>query len=293
MSDTLLASVYSLGTSFCTASFSLIVRRGQQHGSALTGVVIGLIVSVPFLLAATWLAWDPALWSAAGVLWFALGGLTGPSLGRVFMYRGIHHLGVARAMPMMATGPLFTGALAIAFMGERPGPLVWAGTVLITAGCAAISYKKKQDKSWSRRHLWMPVVSLMGFAVSNIFRKLGLAASPSPLLGITVTSVVGLAFLLMLARFLSPAQRPDLRPGKAWAFYGACGLINTLSFFLHFFALLYGDLTIVTPLSSISPLFALLFSWILLRDVERVTGWIVGGTVLIVLGVALIAWRIV
>ena len=292
MSGTLLATVFSVGTSLCTASFSLIVRRGQQHGSAITGVVIGLIVSVPVLLAASWLTWDPAVWSTTGILWFALGGLTGPSLGRVFMYRGIHHLGVARAMPMMATGPLFTGVLAIAFMGERPGPLVWAGTVLITAGCAAISYKKKADKSWNPRHLWMPLVSLAGFAVSNIFRKLGLMSCPSPLLGITATSVVGLVFLLLLAHFLSPAQRPDLRPGKAWAFYGVCGLVNTLSFFLHFFALLYGDLTIVTPLSSISPLFALLFSWFFLRDVERVTGWIVAGTVLIVLGVGLIAWRI-
>ncbi|MEK6712504.1 MAG: EamA family transporter, partial [Nitrospinota bacterium] len=186
---------------------------------------------------------------------------------------------------------LFTGALAIAFMGERPGPYVWAGTVLITAGCAAISYKKKQDKSWNPRHLWMPAVSLMGFAVSNVFRKLGLMSVPSPLLGITVTSVVGLAFLAGLSHLLPRGQRPDLRPGKAWVFYGVCGLINTLSFFLHFFALLYGDLTIVTPLSSISPLFALFFSWLFLRDVERVTGWIVAGTLLIILGVALIAWR--
>jgi len=292
VSSAFLAAAYSLGTSLCTASFSLIVRRGQQHGSAFTGVVIGLIVSVPVLLAICAVAWDPRTWDTAGVLWFALGGFTGPSLGRIFMYRGIHHLGVARAMPMMATGPLFTGALAVMFMGERPGPLVWAATFLITAGCAAISYKKKEDKSWNRRHLWMPLVSLIGFALSNIFRKMGLMSAPSPLLGITVTSVVGLVFLTILARFLSPAQRPSFDSGKAWAFYGVCGLVNTLSFFLHFFALLYGDLTIVTPLSSTSPLFALLFSWILLRDVERVTGWIVSGTVLIVLGVGLIAWSV-
>jgi len=292
VSNAFLAVFFSMGTAVFSAGFSIIVRRGQQHGSAITGVIIGLIVSVPILVAATLLSWQPHWWSPASFLWFALAGLTGPSLGRVFMYRGIHYLGVARAMPMLAVGPLFTALLATVFLGERPGPLVWAGTVLITAGCAAISIKKKGDKSWSRRHLWMPLLSVAGFAVSNIFRKAGLNLTPSPLLGITVTSLMGLLCLLALSRFLSPGQRPDLRPGKAWAFYSASGLANTFAFFLHFVALSYGDLTLVTPLSSTSPLFALFFSWLLLRDVERVTGWIVGGTALIVLGVALIAWRI-
>jgi drug/metabolite transporter (DMT)-like permease len=38
--------------------------------------------------------------------------------------------------------------------------------------------------------------------------------------------------------------------------------------------------------------FSLLLSWIFLRDLERVTGLIVAGTLLTVLGAALIAWRI-
>ena len=46
-----------------------------------------------------------------GVLLFVLSGVLGPCLGRVLMYQGIHFLGVARAVPMLATGPLFTGIL--------------------------------------------------------------------------------------------------------------------------------------------------------------------------------------
>ena len=70
-------------------------------------------------------------------------------------------------------------------------------------------------------------------------------------------------------------------------------MLNGLSVFLHFSALNYGDLTIVTPLSATAPFFALFLSWLLLRDVERVTVPIVLGTVLIVLGGILIAWRAV
>jgi len=292
VSDNFLAAAFSLGTAVSSATFSLIVRRGQKHASAMTGVVIGLVVNAPLLLLATAYLWEPAWWNLEAFLWFTLAGLTGPSLGRVFMYQSIHRLGVARAVPMMATGPLFTAALAVAFLGERPGPLVWAGTFLIMGGCAAITFKRKGDTSWDRRYLWMPLVAVAGFGVSNIFRKLGIDIVPSPLFGITVTSLAGMIFLLALGQFLPAPHRPRLRPGKAWTFYGACGAVNTLAFLLHFYALRYGDLTIVTPLSSTAPLFALVLSALLLRDVERVTGWILAGTVFLVLGSGLIAWGV-
>ena len=84
-----------------------------------------------------------------------------------------------------------------------------------------------------------------------------------------------------------------MRWGKAWYFYGPCGALNTMAFLSHFFAIRYGDLTIVAPLSAMSPVFALLLSAIFLRDIERVTGWIMAGTALAVAGGVLIAWRII
>ncbi|MEE9239832.1 MAG: DMT family transporter, partial [bacterium] len=274
------------------ASFSLLARRGQRHGSAVTGVVIGLIVNTPFLIAATVYFWEPGWWDLRSILLFAVGGMTGPAVGRVFMYQAIHYLGVSRAMPLMATLPLFTAVLAYGFLGERPGPYIWAGTVLIVAGCAGVMMKKKSDTSWERRFLWLSFISILGFAISNIFRKVGLTDLPSPLMGVTVTYISGLIFLLLIARFLPPGHRPQLRWGKAWYFYGACGVLNTMAFLSHFFAIRYGDLTIVSPLSAMSPVFALLLSWFFLRDIERVTGWILAGTALAVAGGILIAWRI-
>lgn len=292
MSQTLTAALFALSAAVFAASFSLVVRRGQQHGSAVTGVVIGLIVNTPFLIVATAWFWEPEWWNLRSILWFTVGGMTGPALGRVFMYQAIHHLGVSRAMPLMATLPLFTGIFAYAFLGERPGPFIWAGTLLVVAGCAGVTMKKKSDTSWERRFLWLSFVSILGFAISNIFRKLGLLELPSPLMGVTVTYISGLIFLSLIARFLPPGHRPQLRWGKAWYFYGPCGMLNTLAFLAHFFAIHYGDLTIVSPLSAMSPVFALLLSAVFLRDIERVTGWILAGTALAVSGGILIAWRI-
>ncbi len=287
-----LAAMFALGTAVLSASFSVLVRKGQRYGGATTGVLIGLIVSIPVLAVATAVFWDPRWWTPNAFLYFVAAGLLGPCLGRVLMFLSIHHLGVARAIPLKSVAPLFTAVLAYWLLGERPGPYIWAGTILIVAGCAAFTVKKKSDSSWSRRLLWLPFAAMAVFGLGAVARKIGLGMLPVPLLGITITTFTGLLCLMGFSAFLPPGQRPDLRWGKAWYFYGACGLINTLAFLSSFYALMYGDITIVMPLSNTAPFFALLMSHLLLRDLERVTGLIVLGTVFTVAGGGLIAWRI-
>lgn len=96
----------------------------------------------------------------------------------------------------------------------------------------------------------------------------------------------------MLSRLLPAGQRPQLGRPKAWVFYTASGAINGLSVFFHFTGLNYGDLTVVTPLSATAPLFALLLTRFVLRDLERVTPPIVIGTLLVVFGGGIISWGI-
>ena len=53
-----------------------------------------------------------------------------------------------------------------------------------------------------------------------------------------------------------------------------------------------GDLSIVSPLTSTAPVFSLIMSYFLLRSVERITPAILVGTACMVVGAALIGWRI-
>ncbi len=292
MSGNLLAAAFAIASAFAFALLSLVIRRGQAHANAVSGVLIGLFVSLPPLFVATALLWEPGWWNPVAILYFAGAGLVGSTIGRTLLYMGIHHLGVSRAIPLNAPLPLVISLLAFAFLGERPGPFVWAGTLLVVGGCAGLTVKKGEDKTWNRGFIWMPFVAVLGFAVSNVFRKVGILYLPSPLLGITVTSASGAFFLFLFSRFLPPVYRPRLQWGKSWYFYGACGLLNSLAFFFQYAAVRHGDLSIVAPLSSTTPLFSLPLSWLLLRDLERVTGLVLAGTLLTVLGAALIAWRI-
>ena len=65
-------------------------------------------------------------------------------------------------------------------------------------------------------------------------------------------------------------------------------VMENLSVLLVLVALSLGQVSVVTPLNGTAPLFVLALAYLFLKDVERLSGRIVLGTVLIVLGVFLL-----
>ena len=291
MTTTSLSVLFSLSTALVVGSFTLFVRSGRQHANAVSGVLIGIIVSMPpLLLGAIW-TWEPAHYQPLGWLYFALAGVMGPAVGRVCFFHSIHLMGVARAVPLNSTMPLFSAIIGILILGERPGPHILAGTVLIVLGCMGITAKRGETQPIRGSHLLVALGSVVFFSISHMLRKLGIGASPNPYLGISVMSVAGGAFLYVFGQYLPPGLRPSLMVKKAWVAYSIGGALNALSVLLHLYGLRYGDLTIVIPLAATAPLWALLLTAIFLRKVERITWPILLGTVAVVVGGALVAGR--
>ena len=50
MTDLAMTGIFSILTAVSTGTFSIIVRQGRHHGNAYTGVLIGLVVSIPILI---------------------------------------------------------------------------------------------------------------------------------------------------------------------------------------------------------------------------------------------------
>ena len=65
---------------------------------------------------------------------FLLAGLLAPGLARLSYFIGVDRVGVARAMPLVSTAPVFAVLVAIAALGERPSPLVLLAVVCIAVG---------------------------------------------------------------------------------------------------------------------------------------------------------------
>ena len=90
-----LAVVFGLITALLTAFFQIIVRKGKNYGNALTGVLIGIIVNFPIMVALSYITWEPEWFNAKAIMIFAATGIFGPGVGRCFLFLSLHKIGVA------------------------------------------------------------------------------------------------------------------------------------------------------------------------------------------------------
>ena len=222
----------------------------------------------------------------------------GPSRGRpcrrVFLYLSISYLGVARAMPFCSltsfvlhlarhhvhrrkSGRAHPGGHHLHRAGQHHPELQEARGHLLAAKIPLARIRERRHRS--------PLVSP--------FRKLAFAYVAAPIMGATLSTLTGFIFLVTFIPFFPKDQKPNqFHVPRAWLIYGWCGLLNALGFFLHFTAISMGDLSVVAPLTSTAPIFSLTMSFFLLRRMERITPTIIIGTACMVLGAALIGWRI-
>src|SRR5215211_5054895 len=116
---------------------SLLVRSQTGRLSALTLNVLRSGTASLLLLTALARLRPPSL-SEGIPLWvigfLLLSALAGPLLGDTLFFESMRLVGVARAMTLSSTNPLFAGAFAVLLLGEQVTPRAALGTVLVVAG---------------------------------------------------------------------------------------------------------------------------------------------------------------
>jgi uncharacterized membrane protein len=135
-------------------------------------------------------------------------------------------------------------------------------------------------------HLFYPFLSALCFGTVVIIRKLGLSHAP-PMFGYAIN--VTTAFIAFTAYLVASGQFSTVAcDGKGLRHFVVAGLGENIGVLCVLIALSLGQVSVVTPLNGTAPLFVLALAYIFLKDVERLTGRLVLGTVLIVLGVFLL-----
>jgi uncharacterized membrane protein len=130
------------------------------------------------------------------------------------------------------------------------------------------------------------MLSAVCFGVVAVLRKIGLGGmAPLPGFAVNVT-----AALVAYAAFLLASRQTAVMicRGRSLVYFVLAGVTENLAVFLLVFALSRGAVSVVAPLSSVSPVFVLVLSFFFLRGIEMLNVRIIAGTMLIVAGVYLI-----
>lgn len=279
-------ALFALAAAVSFAGAGILLRRALQWVEPPTAAVL----SVSFTATFVWIVTASTV--PLGRVWtpeialFLAAGLFAPGLARLVYYTGLARVGVARSTALISTSPLFAVLLAILALGERPAVSVLIGVAFVVAGGALLAYRGRDDRTWRRRDLVLPLAAALGFALRDIISRHGLIAYPEPMVaaaGATLASVA-LMWLLVLAGVMKIRMAP--LPGLG--FLALSSVCESLAYLTMWRAMASAPVSIVSPLVHSQPLFTILLAMVFLRDVERMTWRVVVASLLVVAGVVFV-----
>lgn len=285
--NTFLAAGLALISASTFGLFSVMARKAMNMGSALTASIVSVMVGIPIMFTLTLFFSSWGKLTPLAVFWFALTGFLAPGLARPLVYLSIRFIGVGRAMPLITLTPFVSTVVAVLWLKEKPGSVLYGATALIVAGCILISLKPEGDRDWRRIFLFLPLVHSLTMAFASTTRRYSLLVMPDFFIGVLIASIASLPAMLLFMPFLPREERLRIEPGGLRMMI-YCGLVNSISFIIFFSAFRFGPVSVVVPIGYSAPLFALVFTRVWLREEEVLTWQKWGGAVTLFAGVVLV-----
>jgi len=283
VSGTVAALAFTSG--LLSAVATVLLRAGFQRYGAYTALWINMLVGTVLFWIVLAVTGGPGRPPLTSIAFFVLAGLIGTMAGRLFRFVSIETVGPSISAALVNLNPLVSTALAVVLLGEHVTLPILVGTLVIIGGTTLLSMGGKAV-GVRPVQLLIPILSATCFGVVAVLRKLGLGGV-GPVVGMTAN--VTTALVAFTAFLLASGQAAILRcRGRSLLYFVVAGLAENMGVFLVIVALNVGAVSIVAPLTNISPIFVLLLSFFFLRGLEILNKRLVVGSVLIVLGVYLI-----
>jgi drug/metabolite transporter (DMT)-like permease len=279
----MLAIAFGILASLCFAAASLLAQRGLYIVPTPWGAWVTLVANTGFLFVFHFILYPKAPILVFENLTFVAVGLFVPGLTRVLTFRGIRTMGSAITSTIVNATPMFSTALAMLVLGERPGPLVLAGVVLIVSGLGIISWEGS-ERSWKRAELIFPFLAAILFSIKDVTVRWGLGGSDSPVLAAAIAAVTSTVEIFLINRYIYK-EKFALPPRPVIHWFVSSGLFTGGSFLFMFLALSMERVSIIAPLVNSYAVFVLVLAPLMARQIERVTLRKVTGALLVVAGI--------
>ncbi|HWH78341.1 MAG TPA: DMT family transporter [Candidatus Binatus sp.] len=277
------AQAIALAAAIVYAASFILSKRGLRYSTPITITFVSLLMQTVVLgiISAT-ITGIPDTTPFVFSLFIIAGALQ--MVVRQLTYIGIEKIGAARSGPIRASVPLWSAAVAIVFLGERMTAPVAVGTLLVVVGILLISWRT--DETIKDFRPWYVIAPLLAAILGGVIyplRRYALKFSDDP---IYFGAIVGIVGLLCTMIFLA---LPTTKDRLVWhrqtlGYFIVGGSLESLGLLLVLYALSFGPVVMVTPLTATLPLWVVIGSRYFLRDVEKITRRTVVGAILVVVG---------
>lgn len=290
------AIALSLLSGFGFGSAAVFARFGMQGMSHLSSTLLSVVVSFfpTLLLALLFARSDIEALPAVALAWFLLLGVINFLGGRNFSYQAIGRIGASRTAAVLSTSAVFAAIFAITITGERPHFVVLLGTLAVVLGLmAALGHSIREGVSENRGALLglgLAVMAAASYGGTNVIAKELTEEYGSPLMVSAFGLLFGIILLSPLAGANMVREVRSSRGSPAFAVSaGFSGLAAATGVIALYFALQRADVTVVSPIVSINPIFTLVLAQIFISRMEDLNKWLFLGVFITVTGVAVVS----
>ena len=283
----LLSSLFISGT-------TIIMKKGIERTNTTSAMlVVTLVGTLIFLGISLPLVQLDHLKSKAFLL-FILAGLFSPALVRWLYFISLDRIGPSMSSSLLSTGPAFTAIIATVFLKEKLTVGISLGIILIIIGIVVFERDINAGDKFAVRKktdLIFALLAAIFLGLAVVIRKMGLNMLDEPLFGVTVGFATSLVFYSALCvTFKSMRKSISLTKGDILYLCGA-GVFLTAGWLTLFYALSHGDAIIVAPLAGLHPVMVVGLSYLIFKDMEKITLKTLSGIFLVLIGVLLITLR--
>lgn len=295
-----LGEIAALVTAVCWSVTSLFFTiAGKQVGSQLVNRV--RLPLAALFLAITHLLWQgevlPIHAESSRWGWLGLSAISGLVVGDGLLLQAFVLIGARLSMLLMTLAPVIGALLAWAFLGETLSPLE-IGAIILTMGSVAwvVSERNNSNPVGGNPRNYVSGVlcgigGASGQALGLILSKRGMAgdfpALSASLMRLLVASVVIWLWALIQGQVGPTVEGLRIRRAR-WAIVGGALTGPFMGMTLSLVAVQLTHVGIASTLMSLSPVFLLPLSHWIFK--ERITQRAIVGTVVAMVGVAMIFW---
>ncbi len=304
---TSLGELAALLTAVCYSISSLFFTVAERKYGALTSNRLRLVFAVILLGVIHWVAFGTPVPLHAGLsrwLWLGVSGIVGLAIGDLYLFQAYVTIGPRLGLLFLSLSPALAAVLAWLVLGETLTPGNILGILLTLAGIAWVVWESNTNHQ-SNTQLSPPapakvnlkgvfagLVAATGQALGVVLAKPGLAGNFPPISGNVIrmsSAFLALWLVALLQRQVvsTVRQASGQKSGLPYILGGAIfGPLLGVS--LSLFAVQNINVGIASTLIALPPIFLLPVGHFIYK--EHITWQAVAGTVLAILGVALLFW---
>jgi drug/metabolite transporter (DMT)-like permease len=184
----------------------------------------------------------------------------------------------------------------VILLGENITLLILLGIAVIFSGVVLISYSQPKNTSeisnMSRSKFRLGILFGIGagfsWGIAPIFIRTVMITGSSPIPAALTSEIFGFLMMLIMLAFTGIQKSFRSMDKRTTYFLLFAGVVNSFAVLFSFSAFNLGPVVLVSPFMSISPLFTLILSHVLLRGVEFINLKNILGALMIVSGLYLI-----